>query len=77
MKLFSHKTLIRRRRVICNLISDICLLISVRHHISITSASGGSGNRLSRGLPITPNKPNFQTAGLTITLDMIRTYNEN
>ena len=23
------------------------------------------------------NKPNFQKSGLTITLDMIRTYNEN
>ncbi len=67
---------IRHRRTIYNLTSDICLLISVRHHISITSASGGSGNRLSRGLPFMQNEPNFQTNWQTLTLVMADTYNE-
>jgi hypothetical protein len=65
------------RRLPCFLTSDICLLISVRCPLSITSASGGSGKGLSRGLLIMRNKPNFQKSQLSVTLDMIRTYNDN
>jgi hypothetical protein len=41
-------------------------------------ASGEPGKALKCGLNLfIPNEPNFQTSGLTVTLDMIRTYNEN
>ena len=55
MNLNSTKSKIRPRRIICNLTSDFCLLIS----------------------GFMPNKPNFQPSRLSITLDKIRTYNDN
>jgi hypothetical protein len=44
----------------------------------LTSPSSGQGNpHESRRLLNMPNKPNFKTTRRTVTLDMIRTYNEN
>ncbi len=70
--------LIRRKRTICFLTSDICLLISVRCPLSITSASAEPGKAPKCGLnPYMPNEPNFQKSRLSVTLDLIRTYNAN
>ena len=44
--------------------------------LSITSASGGSGNRLSRGLLIMQNEPNFRTSPMLLTTVTAATYNE-
>ena len=33
--------------------------------------------RRTRKIPFMPNKPNFQKSRLSVTLDMIRTYNAN
>ncbi len=71
--------------IFCLLIAVCCKLSAVRnlfhatHHCtSITPALGGPGNSLKCGLnPYIPNEPNFKTPRLTVTLDMLRTYNEN
>ena len=73
----SIKSKVRRRRTICNLTSDICLLISVRCPLSITSALGGPGNPPKCGQNLfMQNKPNFQTNRQTLTLVMAGSYNE-
>ena len=46
--------------------------------LSITSASGEPGNPPKCGQnPFTPNKPNFKLSRMSVTHDMIRTYNAN
>jgi len=46
--------------------------------VTLLSASAEPGNPPKCGLnPIMPNKPNFQKSRLTVTLDMIRAYNDN
>jgi len=77
--------LIRPRRIPCLLIAVCCKLSAVRnllhatHHCtSITSVLGGPGNSLKCGLnPFIPSEPNFQNSRLSVTLAMIRTYNES
>jgi len=49
--------------------------LSCRQHCSSYTYSTWKG--LGTCNPYIPNEPNFKTSGLTVTLDMIRTYNDN
>ena len=64
--------LIRPRPTIYNLTSDICLLTSVRYRLHFHQEKDSNAD-----YPYMPNEPNLQSSRLTVTLDMIRTYNDN
>ena len=64
--------LLRPRPTIYNLTSDICLLTSVRYRLHFHQEKDSNAD-----YPYMRNEPNFKTSGLTVTLDMIGTYNDN
>ena len=70
MKLISHKTFIRRWRI-----PQFYIFHSTFY---ILSASDGLRNPPKCGQNLfLPNKPNFHKSGQPVTLDMLRTYNDN
>ncbi len=72
MKPNSIKSKVRHRRTICNLTSDICLLTSFRYRLHFHQKKDSNAD-----YPYMRNEPNFQKSRLSVTLAMIRTYNDN
>jgi len=71
--------------IFCLLIAVCCKLSAVRnllhaahYYSSITPASAKPGKSPKCGLnPFMPNEPNFQKSEMTVTLAMLRAYNDN